>query len=42
VVYVSGNGVVVKMESGEIRHITDPDGATATVEGKTITIADLR
>jgi hypothetical protein len=42
VVYVSGNDVVVKMESGEIRHITVPDGATGTVDGKTVTIADLK
>lgn len=41
-VYVSGNDVVVKMESGEIRHITVPDGATGTVDGKTVTIADLK
>lgn len=42
VVYVSGNDVVVKMESGEVRHVTVPDGATATVDGKTITLADLK
>jgi len=42
VVYVSGNDVVVKMENGEIRHVTVPDNATATVDGKTITIRDLK
>jgi len=42
VVYVSGNDVVIKMEGGEIRHVTVPDGATGTVDGKTITIADLK
>jgi hypothetical protein len=42
VVYVSGNDVVIKMENGEVRHITVPDGATGTVDGKTITIADLK
>jgi hypothetical protein len=42
VVYVSGNEVVVKMESGEIRHVTVPDNATATVDGKTVTIKDLK
>jgi hypothetical protein len=42
VVYVSGNEVVVRMESGEIRNLTVPDGATATVDGKTITVKDLR
>lgn len=42
VVYVSGNEVVVKMENGEIRHVTVPDGATAVVDGKTITLKDLK
>jgi hypothetical protein len=42
VVYVSGNDVVFKMENGEIRHLTVPDNATATVDGKTITLADLK
>jgi hypothetical protein len=42
VVYVAGNDVVVKMENGEIRHITVPDSARATVDGKEVTIRDLR
>ena len=42
VVYVSGNDVVIKMENGEIRHITVPEGATGTVDGKTVTVADLK
>jgi len=42
VVYVSGNEVVVKMENGEIRHVTVPDSATATVDGKTVTVKDLK
>ena len=42
VVYVSGNDLVVKMEDGEIRHVTVPAGATATVDGKTITVEDLK
>jgi hypothetical protein len=42
VVYVSGNEVIVKMENGEIRHITVPDGATGIVDGKTVTVAALK
>lgn len=42
VVYVSGNEVVVKMESGELRHVTVPEGKTAMVDGKEITIKDLK
>jgi len=42
VVYVSGNEVVVKMENGEVRHVTVPDGATGTVDGKTVTVKDLK
>ncbi len=42
VVYVSGNQVMVKMESGEVRHVTVPDGATAVVDGKTLTLKDLK
>lgn len=42
VIYVSGNEVVVKMENGEVRHVTPPPGATATVDGKQVTIRDLK
>jgi len=42
VVYVAGNDVVVRMSTGEIRHVTVKPGATAVVDGKTITIADLK
>jgi hypothetical protein len=42
VVYVAGNDVVVKMESGEVRHFNVPDNARATVDGKEITLQDLR
>jgi hypothetical protein len=42
VVYVSGNDLVVKMENGEIRHLTVSDSATATVDGKTVTVHDLK
>jgi hypothetical protein len=42
VVYVSGNEIVVRMENGEVRNITVPPDATATVDGKQITVKDLR
>ena len=42
VVYVSGNEVVVRTQDGEIRTVTVPEGATATVDGKVITLKDLR
>lgn len=42
VVYVAGNDLIVKMENGEIRHLTVPDSASAMVDGKEITIRDLK
>ncbi len=42
VVYISGNDIVVKGENGEVRQITVPDNATAIVDGRTITLKDLR
>ena len=42
VVYVAGNELVVKMDTGEVRHFTVPAGATATVGGKAVTLKDLK
>jgi hypothetical protein len=43
VVYVSGNDLVVKMEDGEIRHFPNvPDSARVTVDGKELSVYDLR
>jgi LPXTG-motif cell wall-anchored protein len=42
VIAVSGNDIVVKMDTGEVRNFTAPPGATATVDGKQITVTDLR
>ena len=42
VVYVSGNDLVVKTEAGQIKHFVVPEGATAVVDGKTLTIRDLK
>jgi len=42
VTYIAGNDIVVKMENGEVRHITVPDDAKAIVDGREIGLSDLR
>ena len=43
VVAVSGNDVVVKMEDGSLRHIANvPDSARATVDGREVSVHDLK
>ncbi len=42
VVYVSGNELVVRLENGEIRNLTVPPDATGTVDGKVVTVKDLK
>lgn len=42
VTYVEGNTLVVKMSTGEIRTLTVPDSRTAIVDGKEITVRDLK
>jgi hypothetical protein len=42
VVYVSGNDLVVKMENGDIRSVTVPDSARATVDGKELSVHELK
>lgn len=43
VVYVSGNDLVVKMEDGTIRHISNvPESARISVDGKELGIHDLK
>ena len=42
VVYVAGNDLVVRMESGEIRSVTVPDSARATVDGRELSVHDLK
>ena len=39
---VEGNTVVIKMSTGEIRTVTVPDSRTATIDGKEITVHDLK
>ena len=42
VVYVSGNELVVKMESGELRHVTVPEEKRVSVEGKELSVHELK
>jgi LPXTG-motif cell wall-anchored protein len=42
VLNVSGNDILIKMDTGEVRHFTAPPGATGIVDGKTLTVADLK
>ncbi len=42
VVYVSGNDLIIRAEDGQIHHITAREGATAMVDGKQITINDVK
>lgn len=42
VVYVSGNELVVKTESGELKSFTVPDSARANVDGKELSVHDLK
>ncbi len=42
VIYASGNELVVRMESGEVRHLTVPSSARATVDGKELSVHDLK
>src|SRR5262245_47571440 len=42
VVYVSGNNLVVKMENGDIKSLTVPDSARATVDGKQLSVHELK
>jgi hypothetical protein len=42
VIYVSGNDIVVRMENGEVRHATVPDSARATVDGKELSVHELK
>src|SRR5688572_9314214 len=42
VVYVSGNELVVRMDTGEVRSLTVPDTARAMVDGKEVAVHDLK
>jgi len=42
VTYVSGNDLIVKMDSGVVRYFNVPDSARATVDGKELSVHDLK
>ncbi len=43
IVYVGNHELIVKMENGQLRHITNtPDSARAIVDGKEVGIADAK
>jgi hypothetical protein len=42
VVYVSGNDLVVKTDDGQVKHLTVPEGATAEVDGKQVSVHNLK
>jgi len=42
VTYVSGNDLIVKMDSGVVRYFNVPDTARATVEGKELSVHELK
>jgi len=42
VLAVNGNEIMVRMDTGVVRYYTAAPGATANVDGKQITVADLR
>ena len=42
VVYVSGNELLVKTDDGQLKRFVVPDDAKATVDGKEITVRDLK
>ncbi len=42
VVYVSGNDLVVKGENGQVRHFVVPDSQTFIVDGKNVTVHELK
>jgi hypothetical protein len=42
VLAVDGNHIVVRMSTGEIRHIVAPEGKTALIDGKEVAAKDLK
>src|SRR6202453_2497784 len=41
VVYVEGNDLVLKLESGKVEHLVVPDSDTFTINGKNVTVHEL-
>ncbi len=42
VVYVSGNDLVLKLEDGSVRHVVVPEDRRITVEGRELSVHDLK
>jgi hypothetical protein len=42
VVYVAGNDLVLKTDNGQIEHVVVPNDVTVTVDGKELTVHDLK
>ena len=42
VVYVEGNNFVVKLSHGEVRQFEIPDSCKFTIDGKAVTVHDLK
>jgi LPXTG-motif cell wall-anchored protein len=42
VVYVEGNDLVLKLESGKIEHLIGPDSDKFTIDGKTVSVRELK
>jgi LPXTG-motif cell wall-anchored protein len=42
VIYVSGNDLVLKLDDGTIKHFVVPNSRTVTVDGKQLTVHDLK
>jgi hypothetical protein len=42
VVYVGGNDLLLKMDDGQIEHVVVPNGVTVNVDGRELTVQDLK
>jgi hypothetical protein len=42
VIYLSGNDLLVKLSDGEVEHFVVPDSATFTVDGKQMSLHELK
>lgn len=42
VVYVEGNDLVLKLESGKVEHLVVPDSDVFTIDGRNVSVRDLR
>jgi hypothetical protein len=42
VVYVEGNDLVLKLESGKLEHLNVPDSDRFTIDGKDVSVKDLK